>query len=209
VPAKYPLTPEVAAIICAQVKRGNYVSTAAAMAGVPEQVVKDWLRWGTHGIQGKPAPRRYVEFTAAVRQAAAEAEVADLTVISDAARHHWAAAAWRLERRHPLRWGRTHERGDLADELDKLTEKGAQVVPVAGGGRRLTLSFDLEALSAGDLWQLRQIAQRAAAGYRAAVPASPVDMSDEPDDADPPVFLPGTNGTNGHAPTDGNGAGPQ
>jgi hypothetical protein len=36
----------------------------------------------------------------------AEAEMRDVALIAQAAKENWQAAAWRLERKYPARWGR-------------------------------------------------------------------------------------------------------
>ncbi|HXF72327.1 MAG TPA: hypothetical protein VNO79_06935 [Actinomycetota bacterium] len=49
----------------------------------------------------------FLEFRDAVERALVEAEVADVALIERAAQEgHWQAAAWRLERMFPDRWGR-------------------------------------------------------------------------------------------------------
>ena len=48
----------------------------------------------------------YLQFMDAIRRASAESEVADITTIGIAASRDWRAAAWRLERKFPTRYGR-------------------------------------------------------------------------------------------------------
>ena len=58
----------------------------------------------------------YRLFAAEVELALAEAEVRDIAVIEKAAQTQWQAAAWRLERMHPDRFGRK-ERLEHSGEL--------------------------------------------------------------------------------------------
>jgi hypothetical protein len=51
----------------------------------------------------------YQEFREAVEKAKAEAEVRDVTLIDKAAKDgSWQAAAWKLERKFPNKWGRVN-----------------------------------------------------------------------------------------------------
>lgn len=97
------------------IKAGNYVETAAAYAGINKSTLYDWLKRGEREKQRVAKNPRYkirkseapfVGFSDAVEKALAEAEVRDVVIVGEAAKVHWQAAAWRLERRHPDRWGR-------------------------------------------------------------------------------------------------------
>lgn len=105
------LTKELQDKVCSFLRHGSYVETASAAVGIDKVTFYDWLKKGAqqnHGI--------YREFSNAVAIAVAEAEMADLMVISIAAKKgNWSAAAWRLERRHPKRWG-TMKRFDEGDD---------------------------------------------------------------------------------------------
>jgi hypothetical protein len=61
------------------------------------------------------------EFSDAVERAVAEAEARDVALIARAAEKNWQAAAWRLERRAPARWGR-REQIDLKHEVTTASE---------------------------------------------------------------------------------------
>lgn len=93
------LTQEVARTIIEAMRCGNFLESAAALAGVSVSSVRNWIRAGRRGQS--PA---LAEFARAVAKARAEAEIADLNHIREDP--SWQAAAWRLERRHPKRWGR-------------------------------------------------------------------------------------------------------
>lgn len=103
--------------IITALKQGSYVESAAAFAGIDKVTLYRWLKRGAREIDRleNAGPRAkvkktesvYVDFCNAVEQAMAEAEIRDLTTVSKAAKDgDWRAAAWRLERRHPKKWGR-------------------------------------------------------------------------------------------------------
>jgi hypothetical protein len=73
------------------------------MAGVSETTYYKWLE-----LSEKPnAKKEYKEFRESVEQAEAEAEVAAIARIRQAADGgDWKAAGWYLERKHGERWGR-------------------------------------------------------------------------------------------------------
>jgi len=90
----------VAATIAEAMRGGNFLETAASLAGVSVSSVRNWLREGNR----RDATPELAEFARKVTQARAEAEISDLNHIRNDP--SWQAAAWRLERRHPKRWGR-------------------------------------------------------------------------------------------------------
>ncbi|MBW2636985.1 MAG: hypothetical protein JRC86_05605 [Deltaproteobacteria bacterium] len=109
------LTQAVQKKIVDAIRMGNYIETAAAYAGVNKVTLYDWLRRGQREkdrvaknprakIRVKERP--FVEFSNAVEKALAEAEMRDVAIIGEAAEKQWQAAAWRLERKFPARWGR-------------------------------------------------------------------------------------------------------
>jgi len=123
--------------IVTAIKMGNYIETAAAVAGINKTTLYDWLKRGEREKQRVENDSRkkirkseaiYVEFSNAVEKALAEAEARDVMLISKAANTQWQAAAWRLERKFPDRWGRKviEHRGSLEvknDDSIKRIEK--------------------------------------------------------------------------------------
>lgn len=87
------------------VRAGNYMETAAAFAGIPKSTLYDWLRYGVDDRVNN-LDTAFVHFSDAVKKALAESEISDLMIITRHARDNWQAAAWRLERKFPKRWGR-------------------------------------------------------------------------------------------------------
>jgi len=97
------LTPELQRKITDAIRAGNYMETAAAYAGIHKDTLYAWLK---RGARDKSPKSPYRQFSDAVEKALAEAEVRDVALIAKAAEKEWQAAAWRLERKFPDRWGR-------------------------------------------------------------------------------------------------------
>lgn len=99
---KSKINEEIIEKICILVRAGNYIETASAYAGIDKQTLYSWMRKGAAAKSGI-----YKRFSDALLKACAEAELRDLQIIANAAAGgQWQAAAWRLERRAPSRWGR-------------------------------------------------------------------------------------------------------
>ena len=99
-PRPTKLTPKLQERIAGFVRAGAYVETAAAAAGVSKVTLYAWLKRGAAG-EGP-----FAAFAEAIEEAQALAEMRDLALIGKAAETEWAAAAWRLERKFPDRYGR-------------------------------------------------------------------------------------------------------
>ena len=104
------ISKEVVDRIINAVKAGNYIETAAAYAGISKPTLYAWMKKGNEQSKGI-----YRDFLNAIEKALAESEVRDVMIIGSAAKDNWQAAAWRLERKFPKRWGR-HDRLDLNHE---------------------------------------------------------------------------------------------
>lgn len=84
------------------IRLGSYMETAAAHAGIAKSTLYDWLRKGA-----RKESNIYEQFSNAVEKAMADSELRDVQVVDKAAQEGaWKAAAWRLERKFPKRWGR-------------------------------------------------------------------------------------------------------
>lgn len=103
------------------IRAGNFLEVAATAAGIHRSTLHRWLRHGKDQTRG-----RYRKFLTSVERAQAESESRDVALIAKAAVTDWKAAAWRLERKFPRRYG---PRVQLAvqQELDSVLgrlEKG-------------------------------------------------------------------------------------
>jgi len=106
--AKHPkdstpkLTDEVIETIAQAIRVGSYIESAAALAGVSKDTLYRWLRQA----ETVEATDLTIKLSDAVKMALAQAEQRDLDVIDRAAQiGDWKAAAWRLERKFPTKWG--------------------------------------------------------------------------------------------------------
>jgi len=109
------LTPELQTTIEMMLKAGNYLETAADYSGCPMENIRRWMRRGAREhkrmIRARLAnPSRdeaiFRNFWLALKKARATSEASDLEIIRRASAKNWCAAAWRLERKNPKKWGR-------------------------------------------------------------------------------------------------------
>jgi len=97
------LTEDLIGSLSETIRRGAYVETAVALCGISKDSFYRWLR----EAENNDAPWLIIKLSDAVKKAMAEAEMRDLNVIDAAAQQsQWQAAAWRLERKFPQKWGR-------------------------------------------------------------------------------------------------------
>lgn len=97
------LSQELQERIALAIRAGNYARIAAEMNGIGETTFYRWLEMGAE----PNSPKIYREFRESIKRAEAEAEVAHVARIRQAADNGtWQAAAWYLERKHGDRWGR-------------------------------------------------------------------------------------------------------
>lgn len=125
------ITTEVTSKILAAVRGGNYIETAAQFAGISKETLYAWLRRGGNEKRGP-----YKEFSDALYEALATAEISDINIITQAAKKDWRAAAWRQERRNPQRWGRKDrtplDKGEEEIRWEDLTDEELEHVIATG-----------------------------------------------------------------------------
>jgi hypothetical protein len=105
--------------IVSAIRRGAYIETAAAVAGIHKTTFYDWLKRGNEILdyldqateEQQPTISAHdadcAKFAYEVEKAIAESELSDIEVVNAAAEDgQWQAAAWKLERKHHQRWGR-------------------------------------------------------------------------------------------------------
>ena len=139
------LTDTVQAKVLEALRAGSYKTVAAAYAGVSVSSIYHWLEWGEADLEAEKESI-YADFFQAVKKAEADHEVTALLVLDRAAstgKGSWQAAAWKLERKHPDRWGRrqrveglTPEEFDeqlanLEDELSELNPEALAEIDAA------------------------------------------------------------------------------
>jgi len=111
------LEPAVTQRIIDLMRAGNFLEVAAAAAGVHRTTLHRWLRLGRDQKRGK-----YRKFADAVDRAQAESEARDVALIAKASPEDWRAAAWRLERKAPRRYGQRVQIS-VQEELDRVLDK--------------------------------------------------------------------------------------
>lgn len=132
------LTAALTAEVAKHLRQGNYVETAAALAGISKTTLYLFLRNGARlrgMIDSTPSTTLtreellLVEFSITVLAASAQAEANGVNCIAEAARRgEWRAQAWLLERRHPKRWRLTESgesdcaEGKAIDACDATTD---------------------------------------------------------------------------------------
>lgn len=131
------LTKEMITKLSSMLRMGMYMEGAAAVLGIAKTTLYDWLRRGARGDPTHGG--LYIELSNTINKSIAESELRDLNVIDRAAqgterqqlvtstfldakgkevtetrktvetKFHWQAAAWKLERKHPKRWGKVDQ----------------------------------------------------------------------------------------------------
>ncbi len=149
------LTPEIQEAIVRLVAAGNYPETAAKAAGITGRTFYYWMARGRKARGGE-----FLQFFRAIKKATAEAEIRELSIIKQAVEGgqvvkrtsrtlkdgtvivterftvgDWRAAAWRLERRFPMRWGLRAQR-QLVALARQVKDLQRQVRRREASGRR-------------------------------------------------------------------------
>lgn len=147
---KTKLNEELQELIVQLIRSGNYIETAAAVAGVDKKNLYAWLKRGARSRRGK-----YARFRNAVIKALGEGEALDVARIRLAAEQgDWRAAAWRLERRHTRRWG----------VRQRLEHSGAKDgPPIRTESKHSRDDVDWSKLTVEELHVLRDLRERAEA----------------------------------------------
>jgi len=129
------LTTELMNEIAQYLRAGNYIETTAALVGIHRDSVYEWLKRGNAEIERVSKSNRakirkreaiFVEFTDTVKKAQAQSEAMLVGLIGQAAQKNWTAAAWRLERKYPDKWGRTERNVGTAQD-DPVKELAKQI----------------------------------------------------------------------------------
>ena len=133
------LTPRLRDEMASYMLEGNYLEVAAAMCNVSKQSVYQWLKAGHRAkeLQEKDKPlsdedRAYMLFLDAIKRAEADAETSALRQLNAQSKGAWQILAWRLERRHPDRWGRRQ-----AIEHSSPEDKPVKVQRIVIGGQKI------------------------------------------------------------------------
>lgn len=124
---KSKLTPELQEKIIKYIKAGNYNKVACQAVGVWESTYYRWVERGEKALEFQEKGKKvqeseeiYCKFCESIRQAEAEAEVRNVTVIQVAAKEDWRAALAILGRKYPARWGEKEQLGGIGEEPIKV-----------------------------------------------------------------------------------------
>lgn len=112
------------------VDNGNYIETAAELAGISKTTIYEWLK------RGEAGETPYKSFANALKRASARAEAAEVTKVREAGNdpRFWAASMTYLERRHPERWARRQEGNDGPKVIVQIGVRDSDVqVSIAAG----------------------------------------------------------------------------
>jgi transposase len=120
-------------------RAGAYVETAVAHASISKGSYYSWIKKGgteRDHIEKGGKPRKsyalYLALLDAVEKAQADAELKDLATIGAASAGDWRAAAWKLERRNPSKWGR--QRLDINTSSQLIVEGAGWLSDKVGNG---------------------------------------------------------------------------
>lgn len=114
------LTDEVADLLVASLRYGNYVTVASRSAGISWATFKVWM------VRGREGEEPYAALRERVEKARAEGQVRLVAIVAKAAETDWRAANWLLERQWPDQWGavsvRVRAEAEAQPELEELTD---------------------------------------------------------------------------------------
>jgi hypothetical protein len=105
------------------VEAGNYVETAAELAGIAKQTLYNWSK------RADDREEPFLTLMDAVKRASARAEAAEVAKVRAAGNdpRFWAASMTYLERRHPDRWARRAEGNDGPKVIVQIGVKDSDV----------------------------------------------------------------------------------
>jgi hypothetical protein len=146
------LDPLVTQRVCDLIRAENYLEGAATAAGIHRTTLYRWMRHGRDQKRG-----RYRKFLNQVERAQAESESRDVALVAKAASEDWRAAAWRLERKAPRRYG-PRVQLTVQQELEAVLTRLEKGLPPETYERVLQIMTaedeDVEAPAAGNLERL-------------------------------------------------------
>lgn len=124
------LTRHVHQVVTRAMRSGNFLETAAALAGVDPATLRRWIARGERERRrrqnGEPPDRTataHVRLAQEIERAAATAQSEVVGRILRSGREDWRAAAWWLERRHANGWGLKPSERILQREFDAMLDQ--------------------------------------------------------------------------------------
>ncbi len=115
-PTKF--TPKVRETLAKYIELGATYEDACACAGISSRTFRTWMRLGRQESEAEQEEGDFCSFFRAIRQAEGRLVFRLLAKIEEAATAGlWRAAAWKLERRFPERYGRLAQRQHLSSQV--------------------------------------------------------------------------------------------
>jgi hypothetical protein len=96
------LTPELQAKVILSIKGGNYIEVACGLVGINKSTFYDWIKKGKNSNNPN---NKYRKFQEAVVKAKYWSQARDVAFLNKHNEENWKAAAWKLERQHPDKYG--------------------------------------------------------------------------------------------------------
>ena len=125
------LTPTMQSELAELIKAGNYVEVACDLAGIHRSTYYDWMK----KARASKRANRYTAFSDTIKKAHAFSEARDVALIARAGEKHWQAAAWRLERKYPDRWGKQkmeiQHSGKVEADVSHIADTDREVIKCA------------------------------------------------------------------------------
>lgn len=123
------LTEDLCSRLVDLVRRGNFLQVACKACGVLPSQLHKWLERGHAGEEP------YRQLGLRLNAAQAEAEIVLVESLNEAASRDWKAAAWKLERKYPDRYGPRLE----ARIESQVTDERISVLSAGEARKRLKL----------------------------------------------------------------------
>lgn len=115
--------PETLGEFLTAIEAGNYIQTAAELAGISLETIRSWTKRGEDGEEP------FKQFLGAMKRASARAEALEVQKVRTAGNdpRFWAASMTYLERRHPDKWARRSEGNDGPKVVVQIGARDADV----------------------------------------------------------------------------------
>lgn len=100
--------------ICDNVQIGMSYEDSATLVGISEPTLYDWIK-------------KYPKFSKDIKEAKTKCKRSMVTIVRQAARKTWTAAAWWLERRYPKEFAKRQIHGVATSDVDGAKELAERI----------------------------------------------------------------------------------
>lgn len=139
---KSKLTKDLQTEITTVIRQGGYTYHAIEAAGISQTTYQNWMARGAKYEEtgGPKADRPYYDFAVAVRKAQSRDALRSQSVVTRAElAGDWKAAAWSLEKKHPMTYGQRGQGGGIAT----VTLRGPGAAPDGSADTHARVEFYL------------------------------------------------------------------